>query len=276
MIDQLLKNFTWKHGLATATGVIVGAVMMASQAAAWDIRAMNKHIDQTNFIVGNGCSGTLVDIEERLILTNHHCIDQAIKTRSVDVTGPDGMVSKQTIEDLKPVPVSQRSYDGHEVVGESTYMSEIVGYNKDLDLGLLQLRAVSIPQTLEAELFLGDVQRGEIAYVVGNPLGMDATVMKGVISSTNRKVRVGLREAPYLQVDAGITGGNSGGALYNDEGLFIGVPGAAARGTVVGLAVPVKFVIEFLDDNCWSNVYDNEFNRDECLNPTEEDENEDS
>lgn len=251
--------------------MVFALVTACSPAMAWDIKEMNDHIDQTNFIVGQGCSGTLVDLEDRLILTNHHCVESFIKVRDHKEVEPDGTVTTKQLVDLRPVPVYQRTYDGHEVVSSANYITELVAWDEHIDLGLLQMRSTSIPMTRVAELYTGDVLRGETAWVVGNPLGFENTVMKGVISSTNRLVKIGTEEIPYLQVDAGVTGGNSGGALYNDRGQFIGVPGAAARGTVVGLAVPVEYVIEFLDEFCRSYVYDPEaVGYDECMEPEEE------
>jgi hypothetical protein len=54
---------------------IMSSAVVASE---WTLEQMNRVIDQTNFVVNRGCSGTLISIEERLILTNHHCIDQNI------------------------------------------------------------------------------------------------------------------------------------------------------------------------------------------------------
>ena len=231
---------------------------------------MNEHIDQTNFIVGQGCSGTLIDLEDRLVLTNHHCVRGAISTRDDETVSPDGTVTTKRIADTRPITLSQRTYDGHEVTSSATYISELVAWDETLDLALLQMRSESIPMSREAELYTGTILRGAPAWVVGNPLGFENTVMKGVISSTNRVLKIGRFEIPYLQVDAGVTGGNSGGALYNDNGQLIGVPGAAARGTVVGLAIPASYVVDFLDEFCRSYVYDTTAESyDECIEPEE-------
>ena len=63
-------------------------VALGGPAVAWEnIKEMNEQIDQTNFIVGGGCSGTLISIEYRLILTAHHCIKGEIRTVKRDVIG---------------------------------------------------------------------------------------------------------------------------------------------------------------------------------------------
>ena len=72
---------------------LFAALTLCSPVAAWDIKEMNEHIDQTNFIVDRGCSGTLIDIEDRLILTNHHCVDKYIRFKQEEVVSPRGVVS---------------------------------------------------------------------------------------------------------------------------------------------------------------------------------------
>lgn len=256
-----------------AAFMVLAMSVSCDPAYAWDVKDMNEHIDQTNFIVGNGCSGTLIDLEDRLVLTNHHCVANHIRYKTEEVVAPNGVVTTVRTTDLKPVMLSQRTYDGHEVTSQATHVSEIVAWDETLDLALLQFRSPNIPMTRQATLFTDPVYRGEVAWVVGNPLGMDNTVMRGVISSTNRMVQVGKHSFPYLQVDAGITGGNSGGALYNDNGQMIGVPGAAARGTVVGLAIPASFVVDFLDEFCRAYVYDATApSYEECIEPSTEEE----
>lgn len=237
--------------------LLAALVLMASPVYAWDVPQMNRHIDQTNFIVGNHCSATLIDGDHRLILTNYHCIPMYVQKRDREVTSPEGVVSKITYEQLKDVPVSQKTYADFKVVSQATYTGQIVAKDESLDLALIQLRVQQLPYTLEAKIFSGPkLYRGETVYAVGNPLGLDATVTKGVISSVNRTIRVGRDERAYIQVDAGIAGGSSGGSLYNDSGELIGVPAASAPGTAVGLAIPHTVIQDFLTDNCWREVWD--------------------
>lgn len=239
---------------------ITVAALVASTvtAQAWSVREMNDTINSVNFIVGKGCSGTLISKEHRLILTNHHCIDAAIVKRTKRVVGDGGAVSEIKVEELRDLDVSQRSYDKHQLVGSAIYKSQVVARWKESDLALLQVRA-ELPNGIEAKIFAGDeVFRGETVYAVGNPLGLDATVMKGVISSTTRMFRVHWADAEvsFIQIDVGITGGNSGGSLFNDNGELIGVPAAGVPGTVLGLAIPFFRVQEFLTEHCYGSVWD--------------------
>lgn len=246
----------------------LGMMSLPVKADHWNVSKMNEAINQTNFIVDNGCSGTLISIEHRLVLTNHHCIGRGVRIVEKERVGKDGTVRKVKVEELYDLPISQRQYVNYRLVGEASWKTTIVARWKESDLALLQIRA-DIPHTIEATVFPGEaVQRGEDVYLVGNPLGLDATVTKGVISSTNRMFRVSWADAevPFIQVDAGIAGGNSGGSLYNEHGQLIGVPAARAQDGHLGLAIPFFQVQQFLNDNCYAQVWKSDGeSRDDCL-----------
>lgn len=243
------------------TGILPGGnmrkllftVLMAPLVSyAWNL---NDTINNTNFIVDDRCSGTLVDMEYRLVLTNHHCIRHKVReVTSEEVV--DGVLQDVRKERLLDVPIAQKSYVGFEEVGSSEYITIIVAKDKNRDLALLQIKDENIPYTIESPILpeTMKVVRGETAYAVGNPRMLDASVTKGIISSVTRQFRVPWangEKVAFLQFDGGIVGGNSGGALYNVQGYMIGVPAAGAESTV-GLAIPAMTVREFLSDYCWS------------------------
>lgn len=231
-------------------------LLVSTPASAWDSKEMNAVIDQTNFIVNGGCSGTLISIEPPLILTNYHCISKNVRVVSKDVADENGIMTTVKEVRLDPVNVSQVSYSGHETVGSSLYVSEIVARKKNRDLAILQLRAETIPHTIFSPLLPLDQkpERGDVVWAVGNPAGLDATVTSGIISSVTRTFQFSWAEnedLPIIQTDVGMYGGNSGGALYNTEGVLVGVPAAGIReANHLGLAIPTTIVWEVLSENC--------------------------
>jgi len=251
----------------------------ALPAYAWELDDMNNVIDQTNFIVNKGCSGTLISIDPPLILTNYHCIDRNVRSVNKEVVDSNGVVSSIKEVRLDPVSVEQVSYAGHETVGRSSYVSEIVAREKTRDLAVLQLRASTIPHTVFSPLLpYGEkVQRGELVWAVGNPAGLDATVTSGIISSVTRTFQFPWAEnedLPMIQTDVGIFGGNSGGSLYNSSGVLVGVPAAGhAQATHLGLAIPSDIVWEVLAKNCIAQfvggVDDDDCDEDEDNSTTE-------
>ena len=241
---------------------ITMVVAFAWPAMAWeDVQGMNRQIDNTNFIVGNGCSGTLISVEHRLILTAHHCISRQISRVTRDVVGDDGTVEKVTFERRSRVTVQQSDYAEYEQVGSVSYQTVILDYKQERDLALLQLVGDNLRSTEAAPVLPSSLKilRGEPVTVVGNPNGLDATVTDGVVSSMNRTFKVpwALNErVPLVQVSAAINGGNSGGALYDGKGRVIGVVIASIRGDGLGFAVPIFELYPLLDGLCMASIYD--------------------
>ena len=259
------------RGLLTAVAMLLAAFTFGKSAAAWeDVVGMNRQIDQTNFIVAAGCSGTLISVEYRLILTAHHCISNKIKRVTRNVVGDDGKIEKVTFEKRGRVTVRQSDYAQYEQVGSISYQTVILDYNQARDLALLQLVGGNLRSTDAAPVLPDnlDILRGEPITAVGNPMGLDATVTVGVVSSTNRTFEVpwALSErVPLIQLSANVNGGSSGGALYDSKGRQIGVIIAGFRGTDLGFAVPIFELYPVLDRLCMSSIYDDAADDKACV-----------
>ncbi|MBW3594305.1 MAG: trypsin-like peptidase domain-containing protein [Actinobacteria bacterium] len=93
---------------------------------------------------------------------------------------------------------------------------------------------------------------GELAVAIGSPFGLSGSVTSGVISATERVLRIGVRLAPMIQTDAPINPGNSGGALADKDGRVIGINNAIATSTGenagVGFAIPIDVAASVADD----------------------------
>lgn len=241
---------------ARITAVLAAALLLlasATVAFGWPLDQMNTTINQTNFIVNRGCSGTLISLKEKLILTNHHCINDALSMIEREETQKDGSVKKVKREKREDVMVGQRAYQGYKLVGSSEYVAEIVFHRKNRDLALLRLKADTIPHTAATTVLpMGKtVTRGEPVYVVGNPGGLDATVVTGIVSSTSRTFEFSWldgEEVAFTQFSGGVWFGNSGGALYNDAGYLIGVPAVIVGTAHLGLAISVDTIRGFLKE----------------------------
>ena len=204
------------------------AFFMISTAQAWEVEAVNKAINETNFMVNGGCSGTLVSLEQNHILTAEHCVDALTIMVEEDEVQPDGTVEKKRRYYRKPLEVAQSTYnDDGDIVGTVTYRATIVGTDKKTDLALLKVGA-KLPNTYASPILPADrkIQRGEVAWIVGNPMGLEATVTRGIVSHLRRELKGASgyeNDVKFTQIDAGASPGNSGGAIYNDEGQIIGV-----------------------------------------------------
>ncbi len=258
--------------LLIAAALSVG--LLSSPASAWEsVSEMNKVVDETNFIVGAGCSGTLISTEYRLIVTAYHCVARNIKTITKNVVGIDGKIEKVKFEKRTPMVVQQKDYDEFDQVGSLSYVTNIVAYFKGRDLALLQLKGDKLRSTISADVLPKGVKvlRGERVVAVGNPRMMDASITAGIVSSITRTFSIGgNEEAPYIQFDANIQPGSSGGALFNDKGQYIGTTVAAFPGSDLGLAVPVYELHVMLDEACFGSVYDKDADDELCRNPVED------
>lgn len=234
------------------------------------MQALNELVDNANVIVDGHCSGTLIDVEQRLVLTNFHCVTNRIRVKEEAVVTPDGTVKKVQRQKIDPVTISQKRYDGHTEVGSRQYRGEIVGHKKTRDLALIQIKDTTFPNKIAMKLLPeGEkVQRGMPVTAIGNPMMLDASVSTGVIASTTRTFKFSWadnEDLPMYQFTAGIAGGSSGGSLIASQtGELIGVPAAVAQGTVVGLAIPIEMVREALREWCFASVFDRKADDAQC------------
>ena len=128
--------------------------------------------------------------------------------------------------------------------------AELVGVDKKTDLAVLKFKPPAKP--LVAVKF-GDSEKlrlGEWVIAIGNPFSLGGTVTAGIVSARNRDINTGPYDS-YIQTDASINRGNSGGPLFNLDGEVVGVntliisPTGGSIG--IGFAVPSKTVVGVVD-----------------------------
>jgi len=131
----------------------------------------------------------------------------------------------------------------------TTLKAEIVGRDTKTDLALLKVKP---DKPLKAVKF-GDSDKlrlGEWVIAIGNPFSLGGTVTAGIVSARNRDINSGPYDN-YIQTDAAINRGNSGGPLFNLNGEVIGVNTAIispSGGSIgIGFAVPSKTVVPVID-----------------------------
>ena len=87
---------------------------------------------------------------------------------------------------------------------------------------------------------------GDVVYAIGHPLGLSFTVTRGIVSATNRIVE----GVPYVQTDAALNPGNSGGPLIDERGRAVGMSTWIRRGAHnLGFAVPVSSFLRLIDEH---------------------------
>ena len=130
------------------------------------------------------------------------------------------------------------------------FTAKIVGADPPSDVAVLKIDASGLPT-----LPLGDsnqVEVGDLVLAVGNPLGVGQTVTMGIISAKGRSTRSGSGSfEDFLQTDAAINRGNSGGALVNMRSELIGIPSqilSQSGGNIgIGFAIPTALARNVMD-----------------------------
>ena len=163
-------------------------------------------------------SGVIVT-QDGFILTNHHVVDGALDIRV-------------------------------ELTDNRTFKARLVGSDRPSDLAVLKIEAQNLPT-----LSLGDsdkVRVGDFVLAVGNPMGIGQTVTSGIISAKSRQT--GLSDGSFedfLQTDAAINRGNSGGALVNTIGELVGINSqilSPSGGNIgIGFAIPSNMAKAVMD-----------------------------
>jgi serine protease Do len=155
-------------------------------------------------------SGVIIDGKRGFILTNKHVI---IKSSTITVALKDGREFK----------------------------AQIIGADPDSDLAVLRISPKDDLPAIEMGNS-NNLMIGETVIAIGNPFGFSNTVTTGVISATNRSIRVdNLFYHDFIQTDASINPGNSGGPLLNIYGELIGINTAIyANAQGIGFAIPIN------------------------------------
>jgi serine protease Do len=156
------------------------------------------------------------------------------------VISPDGLIitNNHVIDGASEVKVH---------LGDRDYTAQVKGSDAATDLALLKINAGTGLKYLE----LGDSDRarvGDWVMVVGNPLNLNKTVTTGVISAKGRALGINdISFENFLQTDAAINFGNSGGPLVNLQGRVVGIASAINYGAEnIGFAVPVNTLKDIL------------------------------
>jgi serine protease Do len=132
-------------------------------------------------------------------------------------------------------------------LGDRDYPAEVKGTDRATDIALLKIDAGNSLRYLE----LGDseeVRVGDWVMVIGNPLNLDKTVTTGVVSAKGRSIGISdVSFENFIQTDAAINFGNSGGPLVDMQGRVVGIATAINYGAEnIGFAVPVNTLKQIL------------------------------
>jgi S1-C subfamily serine protease len=162
-------------------------------------------------------SGVLLS-EDGYILTNHHVINYA---HNIRISLWDGRVAP----------------------------AKIVGSDPETDLAVLKVNLTGLPTAPIAEQ--SEIHVGDVVLAIGNALGLSHTVTMGIVSATGRNNLRSVLYEDFIQTDAAINAGNSGGALINARGDLIGINSRNMGGITgaqnIGFATPITLARDVMN-----------------------------
>jgi serine protease Do len=177
----------------------------------------NRDNDQPRRVQSLG-SGFVVDGKEGIIITNNHVIEGADE-------------------------ITANFNDGTKL------RAEIIGTDEKTDLAVLKVE----PETPLKDVNFGDsdaIRVGDWVMAIGNPFGLGGTVTVGIVSARNRDINSGPYDN-FIQTDASINRGNSGGPLFDMQGNVVGINTAIispSGGSIgIGFAIPAKTAMNVIE-----------------------------
>lgn len=193
--------------------LVLAAVLFASVLPANAIGFDAEEVYKSVFVVYSGNSlGSGFAIGENCIVTNAHVIENV---HSITLT----------------------SYEGDK------YTASLLGIDEDKDIAVLIIKDASFPYLKMANL--STVKIGDDIYAIGAPKGMAYTLTKGTVSAKERIVE----NESFIQIDAAINEGNSGGPLLNDAGEVLGMNTMKMTDSEgIGLAIPADRIASTLKE----------------------------
>ncbi|MFT3902237.1 MAG: trypsin-like peptidase domain-containing protein [Niabella sp.] len=139
--------------------------------------------------------------------------------------------------------------------GKKSYNAKVIGRDASSDLAVLKIEGNNLPYLVYGNS--DDIKLGQWVLAVGYPFSLEATVTAGIISAKGRSIGINSQQSQspvesFIQTDAAVNQGNSGGALINTAGQLIGINSAilAPTGTYAGysFAIPVNLVKKVVND----------------------------
>ena len=164
---------------------------------------------------------------------------ESVKTGSGFFISSSGLAvtNYHVVIGAKSAKITMDNGDIHDIAG-------IYDYNWKNDIALIRINVDNVPYLECADS--SNIQTGATVYTLGSPLGLHASFSRGIVSQALREIE----GVSYIQLDAPISSGSSGGALLDSVGRVIGVTSATAVGAQnINLAMPINLIDDLSRDS---------------------------
>lgn len=216
-VSSSLPNFEYAARMITPAVVHISTIYGPGE---FSLNPLELYYGKQSHSSGSGA----IISDDGYIVTNYHVIESAT---NIEVTMSD----------------NQRFY------------AKVIGRDPSTDLALLKIKAKNLPFIAYGNS--DNVMPGQWVLAIGNPFDLNSTVTAGIVSAKARNIGIlldknNLQVESFIQTDAAVNPGNSGGALVNLKGELVGINSAIATstGTYAGysFAIPVNLVKKVMDD----------------------------
>ena len=195
----------------------------------WFDQFFNNPFGQQNQPEQRASGSGVIISEDGYIITNNHVVSD----------GGGGVADELTVT----------------LSNKKTYKARVIGKDASSDLAVLKIDGNGFPFLLYGNS--DNVKLGQWVLAIGYPLTLETTVTAGIVSAKGRNIGINGRQSQtpiesFIQTDAAVNQGNSGGALINTDGQLVGINSAiyAPNGTYAGysFAIPVNLVKKIVND----------------------------
>ncbi len=165
-------------------------------------------------------------------------------TGSGVIISPDGFIvtNNHVIKDASEIEVT--------LSDNKTYKAKLIGTDVNSDVAVIKIEADNLPFMVFGDS--NSVSLGEWVLAIGNPYNLGTTVTAGIVSAKGRDLKGNNKIENFIQTDAVVNPGNSGGALVNEKGELIGINTMifSMNGSYIGysFAIPSNIVRKIVDD----------------------------
>jgi S1-C subfamily serine protease len=220
---------------------VAGVVLLATSAIAWVPNDIQRKATENLYSVDGDCTGYLLDPTNRFVFTAAHCVqsevDEGLKTpfkHPLDVTLIQYFMGKEGKK------------------GQIGITADVITSIPSLDIAILRIPNImgdniTVPVTATTKTILAPKNynyiSGSDAYAMGNPYNVYGSITKGVISKEPWNNGKKSANRWLLRYSGGIGKGSSGGPLFDDNGVFIGI---ASAGRAVGETEETATIVPFL------------------------------
>lgn len=202
---------------------LLASLLIILSLSGWTIKEAHREANSSSVVIGEWCSGTIIDKERGLVLTAAHCLEPITRHEDVNIELPNGQFITKTVEYYLPFQIHLFMFDDKgKQTGIIDYDVEVLGYDFPGDVAILKNTSV-IKFFDDVPINNDGVEYGDKLTAIGNPYMYRQTITQGDVVNPVVNIDFGSGKLDVILTDILISPGSSGGGVYNENGELIGI-----------------------------------------------------